>query len=162
MCSSLWFPLILRLCVWDLFVTTVLLRSFLLLNLPTKNKSQKFNHQYRNMSQRGYCSTTFLPDYTHLKIGDTEKQTMQHAWTEHLWSRTTGSLCISIIISRCSGKFKRSHFSFPTVMACIIKRWWNNLSSFDGSCLVTGGWGFHFHRLWWGCVCTLDSKGPNI
>lgn len=63
-------------------------------------------------------------------------------------------------------QFEHSHFSPPTVTACIIKRWWNHLSGFDGSCLVPGGRGFFFflsHRLRWGegCVCSLDAKGPQ-
>lgn len=31
------------------------------------------------MSDQYYGSTTFLPDYTHLEIGEWGKQTMQHA-----------------------------------------------------------------------------------
>lgn len=65
-----------------------------------KNVISIFN--VKNMSHQYHCSTTFLPDYTHLEMGEGKKQTMQHARTEHFWTRTTGLLCISII-SRCSG-----------------------------------------------------------
>ena len=66
-------------------------------------------------------------------------------------------------------QFEHSHFSPPTVTACIIKRWWNHLSGFDGSCcLGPGGQGFFFlslaqttirRRL---CLFTWSKRTPTF
>lgn len=68
--------------------------------------------------------------YTKEREGETNHSTCWHRAVLNQNNRLVVYQCHFTVLT----PLKHRHFFSPTVMACIIKRWWNHLSGFDGSC----------------------------
>lgn len=68
--------------------------------------------------------------YTKEREGGTNHATCWHGAVLNQNNRLVVYQCHFTVLRQ----LKHRRFFSPTVMACIIKRWWNHLSGFDGSC----------------------------